>query len=406
MLEKAKDPRSPLHLLIISNTHTPVSVSGADRDWINLLNALGPDRVRVTWAGERGTDRLRETLDGRLPPRFVDLESLPFYELFHDAMYRRRSTSRWARIIGSHLKGLRRPLAKLRKALGADRPDVVVTITSASLAGAAYAKLARLPHVWCVKEYLDPEVSACRRFARLIEKLSDAVVVPSEAMAKVFGTHVKVLPDGSDLLAIRAGAARASREQVLRSLNLPLEQPVVAQSGALSWAKGQSVTASAWALLAAESASPCSLLFLGPGSPKEQLELLRPLENAPRRWSEWIRFVEFSPGDFSYLAAADIVVHPSVFPDPYPNAVREAMILGKPVVGSRVGGIPELIADGETGLLVQPNNPAELALAVRRLADSATHRTRMGEAARRFAEEHFDIERCKDAFHKLLLEVR
>ena len=50
----------PLHLLICSNTVELTYVAGADRDWVNLLNALGPSCVRVTWAGIEGTKYLRK----------------------------------------------------------------------------------------------------------------------------------------------------------------------------------------------------------------------------------------------------------------------------------------------------------------------------------------------------------
>jgi glycosyltransferase involved in cell wall biosynthesis len=394
----------PLHLLIVSNTHDSAHVSGADRDWVNLLNALGPERVRVTWAGARGAEVLRRYLDARLEARFVDLNGYQFYELFHDKMYRRRTLWSWAGIAKSYAASLRGPLGLLGRALAADPPDVVVTNTSVVLVGAAYALRRRLPHVWCVKEFLDPRVRACRTYARLIERLSDAVVVPSEAMAGAFSTRVRVLRDGSDIAAVRAGV-RADRAQVLESLGLPADQLLVAQVGAVSRAKGQHVTAEAFALLAKEGRRPSSLLFLGAAAPGQEEELRAALAGAPAGWQASVRFAEFGPGDFSHLAAADVVVHPSVLPDPYPNAVREALILGRPVVAARTGGIPQLVAEGETGLLVEPGDAPALAAALKSLLDAPERRARMGEAALRFAAEQLDVHACKRAFQDLLAEV-
>ena len=394
----------PLHLLVVSNTDVATHIYGADRDWVNLLNALGPERVRVTWAGLSGAEMLRRYLDARLGARFIDLGFTPFAELFHEQMYRRRTLVNWAGIVRAYVAGLRRPLKLLHDALAADPPDVVVTNTSVVLAGAAYALRRRLPHVWCVKEFLDPQVRACRGYARLIERLSDAVVVPSEAMAGAFSGRVSVLHDGSDLAAIRAGV-RADRAQVLQSLGLPADRPVVAQVGAVSRAKGQHITAEAFALLAKEGRGPYSLLFLGVATPRQQEELRAALAGVPAEWQAGIRFAEFGPGDFSLLASADVVAHPSVLPDPYPNAVREALILGKPVVGSHVGGIPQLVADGETGLLVEPGDAPALAASLKSLLDSPERRARMGEAALRFAVEHLEVHACKRAFYDLLVGV-
>src|SRR5262249_28739874 len=119
------------------------------------------------------------------------------------------------------------------------------------------------------------------------------------------------------------------------------------------------------------------------------------------QWSDAVRFVQFRPDDFSCLAAADIVVHPSVLPDPFPNAVREAMILGKPVIASRDGGIVDMIRDGETGILVSPGDSNELAAEIGRLDRAAGERTRMGTAAQEFARSYFDIDLRKRAFSDL-----
>jgi glycosyltransferase involved in cell wall biosynthesis len=178
---------------------------------------------------------------------------------------------------------------------------------------------------------------------------------------------------------------------------------VVAQVGTISHLKGQHITAKAFALLAAEGRDPCSLLFLGMAEPEEKNELLAALAGAGAGWRESVRFAEFGPGDYTYLAAADVVVHPSVLPDSYPNAVREAMVLGKPVIGTRVGGIPRLVADGETGLLVEPDDAPALAGALKSLLDSPERRARMGEAALRFAAEKLDVHACKQAFYDILV---
>ena len=401
---KPKGKGRLLHLLIVSNTDSTVHISGGDRDWVNLLNALGPERVRVTWLGTGGTEMLGPYLDRRIKVRFLNISRPGFYTLFHEAMYRHRSLGTWLGIVKQQTSGLRRSLGRLRQSLRNDPPDVVISATSVELIGAVYSWVERLPHVWCVKEFLDPSVADCRRFAWLIEKFSNEVIVPSRAMSRAFSKRVRVLHDGSDLQSIRGARGKRTREEILTSLNLPSGQPLIAQVGAVSLAKGQHITAQACVQLAAEGL-PFSVLFLGfcPDDLKERLSSI--LSHTPGAPQSSARFVEFGSGDFSYLSAADIVVHPSVLPDPYPNAVREAMILGKPVIGSRVGGIPELISDGETGLLVDPDDASQLAGALRTLIDSPEDRARLGENARHFADTSLDVKLCKDAFFELLLTL-
>jgi glycosyltransferase involved in cell wall biosynthesis len=76
---------------------------------------------------------------------------------------------------------------------------------------------------------------------------------------------------------------------------------------------------------------------------------------------------------------------PSIVPDACPTVAIEAMASGRPVVGARVGGLPDLVADGETGLLVPPDDVPALRGAIQRLLDDADLRERMGRAGLRRA---------------------
>jgi glycosyltransferase involved in cell wall biosynthesis len=101
----------------------------------------------------------------------------------------------------------------------------------------------------------------------------------------------------------------------------------------------------------------------------------------------------------SQLAArmreADILVQPSVL-EAFGMQVVEAMASGLPVIGSAVGGIPELIVDGKTGILVDRDNPIVLADAIVRLLDNPALAREMGNAGRRRVEEKFSWDRITD----------
>ena len=79
--------------------------------------------------------------------------------------------------------------------------------------------------------------------------------------------------------------------------------------------------------------------------------------------------------------------------DGIPVALMEAMASRAPVVSTAVSGIPELVKDGETGLLVQPSDPAALAGAIRRLLEDETLRARCVDGAARKVADEFDAER-------------
>lgn len=103
---------------------------------------------------------------------------------------------------------------------------------------------------------------------------------------------------------------------------------------------------------------------------------------------------------------ASVVVVPSEWYENCPMSVLEAMAHGKPVVASRMGGLPELVADGETGLLFQSGDVAELRAHLERLMADPAQRTQMGRRARQRAEDEFSIvghnARLLDLYHSLL----
>ena len=94
------------------------------------------------------------------------------------------------------------------------------------------------------------------------------------------------------------------------------------------------------------------------------------------------------------LREADVFVHPAIWQEAFGLTVAEAMAAGCPVVGSSVGAIPEIVADGETGFVVPPGDSRTLAQALERLASDPGLRARLGAAARQRAVERFDLERC------------
>lgn len=99
------------------------------------------------------------------------------------------------------------------------------------------------------------------------------------------------------------------------------------------------------------------------------------------------------------LAEADLYAHPSYL-DNSPTAVMEAMLLGKPIVATQVGGIPELITDGETGLLV-PTEPGALAGAIVHLLQDPAYAQRLGANARQRASRDFSWARVGEQFTAL-----
>ena len=101
-------------------------------------------------------------------------------------------------------------------------------------------------------------------------------------------------------------------------------------------------------------------------------------------------FAGFQRDVYSYLAAMDLFVLSSIR-EGLGIAILEAMAMGRPVVATKVGGVPEVVEDGVTGLLVPPADSASLAGAIVTLAKSPDLRRAMGNAGARRVHEHFHV---------------
>jgi 1,4-alpha-glucan branching enzyme len=93
-----------------------------------------------------------------------------------------------------------------------------------------------------------------------------------------------------------------------------------------------------------------------------------------------------------FYSDSDIVVLPSIYPDPAPIVTMEAMSFKKPIIASRIGGIPEIVIDNVNGLIVPPDDPQKLAEAILVLARNKQLRETMGQAGSRLLVEKFGNE--------------
>ena len=105
------------------------------------------------------------------------------------------------------------------------------------------------------------------------------------------------------------------------------------------------------------------------------------------------------------MNALDVVVHTSVRPEPFGRVILEGMLLGKVVVATAAGGVPELIEDGQTGFLTTPGNPEELAERLLPLLQNADLRQQVGRRAQEWARERFSLQRHVAAMSAIYEEL-
>ena len=102
-----------------------------------------------------------------------------------------------------------------------------------------------------------------------------------------------------------------------------------------------------------------------------------------------VEFTGWRDDALAVMAGCDIVVHTPLEPDPCPRTVVDALALGKPVIAYKSGGVPELVRDGATGLLVEVGDRSGLATALTKVALDSSLARDLGVAARAWASHHF-----------------
>lgn len=155
--------------------------------------------------------------------------------------------------------------------------------------------------------------------------------------------------------------------------------------GRLSYEKGYDILLKAFAPIVKEFPN-LQLEILGAGDELAKLEALAAELNVRQK----VKFLGFQENPFAFLVKADIYVCSSRY-EGYPLSLAEAMAVGLPVVSTCVGGIPSMLEDGDTGLLVRAENTEGLAKAIVRLVKDAELRKRLGLNAKIFAKTRFDI---------------
>ncbi|MCK4414371.1 MAG: glycosyltransferase family 4 protein [Candidatus Eisenbacteria sp.] len=204
-----------------------------------------------------------------------------------------------------------------------------------------------------------------------------------------------VIPNGS---AEPPAGGRGAREALRGRLGLAEGNFAIAMVGRLTERKGHRFLLEALAQLKRDgSGAGWRLLVVGEGEEAGPLaELARGLQIG-----EETAFLGYRDDACEIIGASDLLVLPSLM-ETQPLVLTEAMAAGRPVIASAIYGIPEIVADGETGCLVPAGEVAPLAAAIERLVDDRSLARRLGEAGRRRYEERFTLRQMAERTYAVL----
>lgn len=285
------------------------------------------------------------------------------------------------------------------------RPDLIVchNLPGLSVSVWAQARKRRIPVVQVLHDYyaLCPSVTMFRDGQRCASpcKGCGAFRLPhqraSRAVSAVVGVSRAIL-DTHVQQGMFSGATIKAVVHNARSLPPPPERQATGALtfgfiGGLTSVKGVDLLARAFAAVARSSSRPMRLLIAGTGKEDEVARLRRTHE------SDRIRFVgHVDPIDFFQLL--DVCVVPSLWNDPFPGVVYEALGLGVPVIGARRGGIPEVVRHEVNGLLFEPGEAGALERCLSRLRDDAALLQSMRRVSRESVAALLDPQRMLDEY--------
>jgi len=182
-------------------------------------------------------------------------------------------------------------------------------------------------------------------------------------------------------------------KETRKNLRIEADERVIVFIGNLNRAKGIETLLDALAALV-KTTSKVKLIISGQTMPT-QMSYKEFLDKKVKKFGldRRAEFIGRYPDLRGLLRIATVFVLPSIA-EGTPIVVMEAMSMGVPVVASNVGGIPDLVRDGETGLLVNPDDSRALSDAIRRLLEDPVLRATMGMNARKISLELFSKQRC------------
>jgi glycosyltransferase involved in cell wall biosynthesis len=285
---------------------------------------------------------------------------------------------------------------------------LVHTNTSTVLSGALAAAFTRTPHVWSVHEVLRWEGGA---LSPLLHFLSTRVTAISEAVAESMWQKfpwikkkIVVIHNGIEsgrFSDLPAGAAANLR----RELQISPDVPIVSMVGRIGSWKGEYLFLEMAQKVAAKFTHVKFLIVGGVFDGKYHY-----LENLKNRVSragleKQVSVTGYRTDIPAIISATDILVLPSVQPEPFGLVLLEAMAAGKPVIATNLGGPREIVQNRVTGFLVDHVEATEMADKVRQLLEDEALRRRMGLAGLARVKSKFSQQRYVEAYQRLYEEI-
>jgi len=296
---------------------------------------------------------------------------------------------------------LRKAYLSIKKLIREKQADLVYSNTTAVLAGAYAARSTRTRHIWHVHEIIEQPGWLYRFLGRSLQRYSDTVIAVSQAvktswMRFVEEAKIKVVYNGIDY-----SPCLEAVDTLRKELNIAPDTVVIGMIGRVHHWKGQGYFMQIAARLV-KKFPQLRFVMIGDAFPGneylyKELDAIREKEQL----DDCLTDLGYRTDTPSLLKGFDILVLPSILPDPFPTVILEAMACGKPVVATSHGGALEMVDEGVTGILIPPNDVATAASLMESLITNKDKRLQLGMAGRAKVLSQY----TQEAFEKKILNI-
>lgn len=281
---------------------------------------------------------------------------------------------------------------RLRALLKELRPDVLHTyLLHGNILGRLIGRLVGVPVIIGSERTIGQARNWGRLVTRLTNPLTDAVEVNSEIGGRAIeddlgvpAEKIEVVRSGLDLSAF---SSAIKRDELRSEFGVSDDQHLIVYMGRLRTVKGVEYGIRAFAS-AFRQVPNTRMVLAGEGDQRSILSSLV----ARLGISEQVEFLGVRNDVPELLNAADSVLMPSLN-EGFPRTAIEAMAAGKPVIATRVGGTPEAVIDGQTGILVPSKDSEALSAAIVQLVSDTELQARLGSNGRARAEQNYSVDR-------------
>ncbi|MBA2763607.1 MAG: glycosyltransferase family 4 protein [Thermoleophilaceae bacterium] len=288
-------------------------------------------------------------------------------------------------------------------------PDLVVVATGVLPTALIAARLESIPTIVRVAEIFEKghvggigRRVGSRALLALLQRTADAIVCSSEQIAAQFRAPVTTIWPGIDPVHGDGDGAR-----LRATLGVTATDPLIAVVGNITEARGQDLAIAALVDVRRRHRS-ARLLIAGAAHDRPAdaayAERLHDLAEA-EQLADAVLFGGFIGEVADVYAAADVLLNPARFNEPFGRVALEGLLAGCPVVSTRVGAIPSVLRADDDALLVPPEDPAAIAAALTRLLDDRELAAQMAERGRARVLRDFGTQRVADEFEQVARSI-